>query len=417
MSAKEDQHTSNSLSEAEKFLESLNLPDSSSDPSSAAQPSATTASTTTTTADRSDIMNFLDEISNYPTEQQQQQQQQQQQEKQKQQEEQATGNSYATKDQTLKTQASTSTTQAENTSGSWMSWGNSLLAQASAAVKTTTDQINRTVQSTESKHLLEDRVKHLQTLVNKDTIEKLGSNLRQLTTQILETVAPPISEHELVEIWLSHDMVGYSGVEALVYRAFARVMEQTESGQVIVRKGMDNSHDNDDEAPRDLNMCEGVVEGTKLAKASVDHLIKLHYTRPEPTTTYTPKEGAVPVINCPVFMVIQPVKSSFSNDKSIPSQLVYAVVLEDPTNQLSFQTYSQSIPLAWLDIPYEENEWVEDKMVDVLRMAVTTVAQDYVWTRMTGGKKLAQVVKETSELQDQQGQMEQQSPATETKTD
>jgi hypothetical protein len=37
-----------------------------------------------------------------------------------------------------------------------------------------------------------------------------------------------------------------------------------------------------------------------------------------------------------------------------------------------------------LDIPYEENEWVEDKMVDVIRMSVTTIAQDYVWTRMSG---------------------------------
>lgn len=135
----------------------------------------------------------------------------------------------------------------------------------------------------------------------------------------------------------------------------------------------------------------------------MDHLIKLRYTKPETTTTtFTPQAGAVPVINCPVFMVIQPVKSSFTNDNSTPSQLVYAIVLEDPTNQLSFQTYSQSIPMAWLDIPYEENEWVEDKMVDVLRMAVTTVAQDYVWTRMTGGTKLAQAMEETSKIHDQQ---------------
>ncbi|ORZ09923.1 maintenance of telomere capping protein 1 [Absidia repens] len=199
-------------------------------------------------------------------------------------------------------------------------------------------------------------------------------------------------------------MIGYSGVEALVYRAFARVMEQTESGQVIVRKGMGDEHD--EEAARDLNMCEGVVEGTKLAKANIDHLIKLHYTQPQTTTTFTPQSGAVPVINCPVFMVIQPVKCSFSNDNSMPSQLMYAIVLEDPTNQLSFQTYSQSIPMAWLDIPYEENEWVEDKMVDVLRMAVTTIAQDYVWTRMTGGKKLAQAMEESSKLQDQQQQLD-----------
>jgi hypothetical protein len=40
--------------------------------------------------------------------------------------------------------------------------------------------------------------------------------------------------------------------------------------------------------------------------------------------------------------------------------------------------------LSWLDIPYEENEWVEDKIVDIIRMSVTSIAQDYVWTRMSG---------------------------------
>lgn len=95
----------------------------------------------------------------------------------------------------------------------------------------------------------------------------LGNELRNLTHTILETVAPPISEHELVEVWLSHDMVGYVGLEALVYRAFARVMEQTESGHVVVRKVGDKDQRPEDETFRDLNMCEGITQGLKLAKA------------------------------------------------------------------------------------------------------------------------------------------------------
>ena len=42
-------------------------------------------------------------------------------------------------------------------------------------------------------------------------------------TDILNVVAPPISEHEVIQVWLSHDMQGYEGVETLVYRALARV--------------------------------------------------------------------------------------------------------------------------------------------------------------------------------------------------
>lgn len=42
-------------------------------------------------------------------------------------------------------------------------------------------------------------------------------------TDILNAVAPPISEHEVIQVWLSHDMQGMDGVESLVYNALARV--------------------------------------------------------------------------------------------------------------------------------------------------------------------------------------------------
>ena len=40
---------------------------------------------------------------------------------------------------------------------------------------------------------------------------------------ILNAVAPPISEHEVIQVWLSHDMQGLEGVESLVYSALTRV--------------------------------------------------------------------------------------------------------------------------------------------------------------------------------------------------
>ena len=42
-------------------------------------------------------------------------------------------------------------------------------------------------------------------------------------TDILNVVAPPISEHEVIQVWLSHDMIGYEAVESLVYKALTRV--------------------------------------------------------------------------------------------------------------------------------------------------------------------------------------------------
>ncbi|OAD76314.1 hypothetical protein PHYBLDRAFT_132343 [Phycomyces blakesleeanus NRRL 1555(-)] len=336
-------------------------------------------------------MSFLDEIAKYPSESSTIPQK-----------EYAKSSSDATQNSQISitepASAPTPVSDKQVPTDGWMSWGNSLWTQASAAVKTTTEQINQTIANESAAKLLEDRMKHLQGLVNKENIEKLGTGLRNLTVQsmntFLETVAPPISEHELVEVWLSHDMNGYEGMESLVYRSFARVMENTETGQVVVRKGGNKGESNKStgNVANDLNMCEGALEGTKLAKANIDNLIKLHYTAPEEKTDYIPQQGAVPVINCPVFMAIQPVKHSvplFDEDDTEKQQLVYVLLLVDPTHNLKFKTYSQSIPLSWLEIAYEENEWVEEKLTEVVQAAVITLAQDYVWTRMTGGKSSA----------------------------
>ena len=44
-------------------------------------------------------------------------------------------------------------------------------------------------------------------------------------TDILNAVAPPIAEHEVIQVWLSHDMEGYEGVESLVYKGLTRVSD------------------------------------------------------------------------------------------------------------------------------------------------------------------------------------------------
>lgn len=142
-----------SLSEAEEFLESLNLPD--------AQPQDTDEDATNGPTDPNDIMSFLDEISNYPTDDSKTSQ----------------PDKPAEADTPIKQQqpAAEKAVSAEQANDNgWKSWGNSFWSQASAAVKTTTDQINRSVTSDSASKLLESRVKTLQSLVNKENIEKLG---------------------------------------------------------------------------------------------------------------------------------------------------------------------------------------------------------------------------------------------------
>lgn len=146
MTDKAEKNNNSSLSEAEKFLESLNLPDAQ------AQETDGTAMTET---DSKDIMSFLDEISNYPTEDAKQEP------------------SKQVEEPVKKVEEQKKAEQPVN-DGGWKSWGNSFWNQASAAVKNTTDQINRSVGSDSASKLLESRVKTLQSLVNKENIEKLS---------------------------------------------------------------------------------------------------------------------------------------------------------------------------------------------------------------------------------------------------
>ncbi|KAG0052906.1 hypothetical protein BGZ83_001991 [Gryganskiella cystojenkinii] len=280
------------------------------------------------------------------------------------------------------------------------SWLGSLWSSASEAVKTTQTAVQSSVKATmesQAGKSLEERVKGF---VNAENIGKIGNDLKSLTlssmTTVLDVIAPPIAEHEVVEIWLAHDMVGYVGVEALVYRAFSKVMEQTEGGDVIVHQGAGTQ--SEDVAPEDrqLNACEGYEQAVKLAKANIEHLLKSHYdAEKHQANARNPNTNAS---TCPVFMAIQPCRvprhgynASRPEDQAANAKIMekdmflsYVIVLHDPTHKLEFESVSQSLPAHWLMIPYEENEWVEDRMVDCIRLAVGVIAQDYVWTRMKG---------------------------------
>ncbi|CAJ0749506.1 10853_t:CDS:2 [Entrophospora sp. SA101] len=287
----------------------------------------------------------------------------------------------------------------DNNSGAW-SWGN-ILASASTAYKTASTVVDSSVKgalATVETVRANEATKKLE--------EKVRSDLKSLSlntlTTVVNAVVPPISQYEIVEVWLAHDMIGYIGLESIVYRGFIKVMEQVEGGDIIVKKGNNNETKKvniTDELYRDLNVCEGFVEAIKLAKANIEQTIKKHYDpislEKERLKTKESQQRETPSIICPVFMSIQPTKanpyviptlssSTPSTDNVSENFLFFVIVLTDPTHNLTFETYSQALPISWLDVKYEENEWVEDKMVASIKLAVQTIAQDYVWHLVEG---------------------------------
>ncbi|KAI0322271.1 maintenance of telomere capping protein 1 [Amylostereum chailletii] len=217
-------------------------------------------------------------------------------------------------------------------------------------------------------------------------LDKLGQDFRRVglstLTDILNAVAPPISEHEVIQVWLSHDMEGYEGVESLVYNALTRILEQVEGGDLIVNKGNESKMKDASDKPlkRDMHAVEGLDAALKLAQANVEDLIK-NNRAPEKTT---PSSAENPTTTSYVYLRIQPLVSSLILPEPmaiVSKNLQFAIHLVDPSHQLSHTTVTQSVPSKWLDV-WDQYDWVEDLVAEVLRVGVEVVGQEYVVARM-----------------------------------
>ncbi|KAG2155417.1 maintenance of telomere capping protein 1 [Suillus clintonianus] len=234
-------------------------------------------------------------------------------------------------------------------------------------------------------------------------LDKIGQDFKRVglstLTDILNVVAPPISEHEVIQVWLSHDMKGYDGVESLVYRSLARVMEQVEGGDLIINRG-DESKPKESAAgtPRDFNSVDGYDAALKLAQANLDEFIKNNSKSP-------PKESSVqnPVTYSSVYLRIQPFITSFtlpqqaadaseeSADAPEQSNLQFLLHLSDPGHKLVHTTITQAVPGSWLQI-WDDYDWVEDLVAESLRVGIEVIGQDYIVARMGWGKKTVEPI-------------------------
>lgn len=102
-------------------------------------------------------------------------------------------------------------------------------------------------------------------------------------------------------------------------------------------------------------------------------------------------QDEVPVTTIPVFLQLQPVlaplpfpeppvlQSSDAAAHTPQKHLYFIVSLLDPSHDLQFTTVSQPSPGDWLDVEYDKSDWVEERLVEVLKTAVEIVAQDVSW--------------------------------------
>lgn len=236
---------------------------------------------------------------------------------------------------------------------------------------------------------------------------ELRSRALPTFTNILHTLAPPISSHERLQIHTTHDFIGYPSLDPLIYRTFSRVMAQVEGGDLLViqrghesgpRRPSDAVHAGSSSSgwsdgpwwrhtsePRNLGAVKGLVEGTKLSRVSAESYAT-DYFAPRGGVEEAAKQAAEvlsdsnPVRSSDIFLSVQAILHSPPSDlfggSSTPSKLTdgtgnvdadvptaaedddhllsFAIYLHDPIHGITFHTLTQSLPhrwIQWLDVP------------------------------------------------------------------
>lgn len=184
---------------------------------------------------------------------------------------------------------------------------------------------------------------------------------------------------------------------------------------------------------RSVNAIKGVVEGSKLARASAESYAS-EYFAPRGGVEEAVKQATEtlsesnPTRNSDIFLAIQAISQPVPKDlfaagpssekeasavkeveeTKVTEEIIFAVYLHDPIHGIAFHALSQYVPSQWIDwldassagngAPPESiaeiiesggvdpREWVAEWIEEILTLAVGIVAQRYVARRMGVGE-------------------------------
>ncbi|KAF4447409.1 hypothetical protein F53441_9020 [Fusarium austroafricanum] len=278
--------------------------------------------------------------------------------------------------------------------GGW--WGG-ILSTASAAMKQAEAAVTQIQQNEEAKKWA-DQVKGIRGL-DVNTLRTYGDELRHRAlptfTNILHTLAPPISSHERLLIHITHDLVGYPSLDPLIHNVFGHVMAQVEGGDLLVIQRGQESHSRRStdsvagwhdgpwwrqaDTPRELGLIKGLPEGTKLCRANAESHASEYFSANGGVEAAKLKatedvSETNPVRTSDLFLAVQAISvdtdknlfartasaekekdSSDVQDQDEDEELIcFAVFILDPVHDIEFYTVSQSVParwVQWLDTP------------------------------------------------------------------
>lgn len=216
-------------------------------------------------------------------------------------------------------------------------------------------------------------------------------------TNILHTLAPPISSHERLLIHITHDLVGYPSLDPLIYGVFSRVMAQVEGGDLLViQRGQESAsrrYSGDSasagwrdgpwwrqaDSPRDMGLVKGLTEGTKLCRAGAEAYANEYFgahggLERARARAIEPLSESNPVRSSDLFLAVQAIgveadtalfakssavekekdASAVQEQDKADEMVCFAVFILDPIHEIEYSAVSQQIParwVRWLDAP------------------------------------------------------------------
>ncbi|KAJ1904299.1 hypothetical protein LPJ81_002572, partial [Coemansia sp. IMI 209127] len=269
-------------------------------------------------------------------------------------------------------------------SGGW-SWGG-LWGQATALVEQN-EQLKSglgklkesidTVRNTETSRNLESRVK---TFVNQENIHRFGGDLKRSLDTVIDTIAPPIQEHEVFSIHLV-DNVSDSSVESVVYRTMDAVFDFHGAGEINLKSAAEQMK----EAPEMLTkrgdtftLPKGFDGGYGAAVSAIQFIQNTEKSKAKERASANAKrnggDGSADASGNPspekdlgkdrnqsplfyrahkteLFLAIQPFSVIPIEDQGF---LGLCVVLRDAQRNLTLRTFSQMLPLSCWAKPHDQ---------------------------------------------------------------
>lgn len=186
-------------------------------------------------------------------------------------------------------------TQPAASSGGWGGWG-SVWSSAAKLADQARAEVEKRAQSEQAREIRQrgwGLTQGVRDFVKDAGLERLGEDLTKVGkrgwTEVINAVAPPISAHEVIQVTLSHDMVGFDGVSDVTFKILARVMESQQVGrgteqQLIVNKAPESKRPStsapvEPQTPmsvgqqgstdeRDMRAVDGYDQGWRAAEVS-----------------------------------------------------------------------------------------------------------------------------------------------------